>query len=69
MGRLKKYKRFSIQLYTLAFKNMNENTNHNNNQKQKKMNLHIFTFFYIQKKKVLDSRKLSTSSFRWTDMF
>ena len=28
-----------------------------------------FTFFYMQKKKVLDSRKFSTSSFRWIYMF
>ena len=30
--------------------------------------LHIFTFFYIHKKKVLDSRKFSTSGFRWIYM-
>ena len=28
----------------------------------------IFTFFYAHKKKVLDSRKFSTSSLRWIDM-
>ena len=27
--------------------------------------LTIFTFFYLHKKKVLDSRKFSTSGFRW----
>ena len=29
----------------------------------------FFTFFYIHKKKVLDSRKFSTTGFRWIDMF
>ena len=29
----------------------------------------LFTFFYIHKKKVLDSRKFSTDGFRWIDMF
>ena len=29
----------------------------------------LFTFFYTHKKKVLDSRKFSTSGFRWIGMF
>ena len=29
----------------------------------------LFTFFYVHEKKVLDSRKFSTSGFRWIYMF
>ena len=39
-------------------------------RKKKNNNFPIFfTFFYIQKKKVLDMRKFSTSSLRWIYMF
>ena len=34
-----------------------------------KLLCHIFTFFYMHKKKVLDSQKFSTSGFRWIYMF
>ena len=32
-------------------------------------NIRFFSFFYIHKKKELDSRKFSTFGFRWIDMF